>query len=161
MSFRLPRLAAWVLWGLLGTTPFVGVLGPAVPAAAQAPMRIFVTIDKSQLVSLPDEPFTKVAVANPNIADVQVITPTQLLVNGKTGGVTSLLVFYPKRVQHFDLVVQAGPMLPTSAPDAGADRHAVLVQRGDKITESMFVRDKDDVWVELGAVRTEPEAAKK
>lgn len=68
-------------------------------------MRIDVTIGKSQIIELKDS-FTRVSVTNPNIADVFVVTPTQILVNGKSVGVTSLVVFYPGRTMFFDLVVQ-------------------------------------------------------
>lgn len=63
------------------------------------------TIGKSQVIEIKD-PFTRVSVTNPNIADVFVVTPTQILVNGKTVGVTSLVVFSPARTMFFDLVVQ-------------------------------------------------------
>lgn len=68
-------------------------------------VRVDVTIGKSQVIDL-KEPFTRVSVTNPNIADVFVITPNQILINGKSAGVTSLVVFYPNRTLFFDLVVQ-------------------------------------------------------
>ena len=77
------------------------------PAAAlgQGLVRIDVTIGKSQVIELKDT-FTRVSVTNPAIADVFVVTPTQILVNGKAVGVTSLVVFSPSRTMFFDLVVQ-------------------------------------------------------
>ncbi len=77
------------------------------PAAAQGPglIRIEVTMGKSQVLDL-KESFTRVSVTNPNIADVFVITPTQILLNGKVAGVTSLVVFYPAKTLFFDVVVQ-------------------------------------------------------
>jgi pilus assembly protein CpaC len=68
-------------------------------------VRIDVTIGKSQVIEL-KEPFTRVSVTNPNIADVFVVTPTQMLVSGKAVGVTSLIVFHTSRTMFFDLVVQ-------------------------------------------------------
>jgi pilus assembly protein CpaC len=68
-------------------------------------VRLDVTIGKSQVLDL-REPFTRVSVTNPSIADVFVVTPAQVLVNGKAVGVTSLVVFYPGRTLFFDLVVQ-------------------------------------------------------
>src|SRR5215475_5285848 len=64
-----------------------------------------VTIGKSQVLDL-QEPFSRVSVTNPAIADVFVITPNQILVGGKTVGVTSLVVFYPSKTLFFDLAVQ-------------------------------------------------------
>src|SRR5262249_61984682 len=50
--------------------------------------------------------FPRTSVHNPAIADVFVITPNQILVNGKSVGVTSLVVFYPTKTVFFDLLVQ-------------------------------------------------------
>lgn len=80
------------------------MVAPA-PAAAQGMVRIDVTIGKSQVIEL-KEAFTRVSVTNPNIADVFVVTPTQMLVSGKAVGVTSLIVFHASRTMFFDLVVQ-------------------------------------------------------
>jgi pilus assembly protein CpaC len=83
------------------------LLAVSTPAWSQDPrmVRVDVTIGKSQVIDL-KEAFTRVSVTNPNIADVFVITPNQILVNGKAPGVTSLVVFFPSRTLFFDLVVQ-------------------------------------------------------
>ena len=75
-------------------------------SAADGPnlIRLEITIGKSQVVDL-KEAFTRVSVTNPAIADVFVITPTQLLINGKAVGTTSLVVFYPARTMFFDVMV--------------------------------------------------------
>ncbi len=79
------------------------------PADAQGTsprvMQFEITIGKSQVVDL-KEAFTRVSVTNPAIADIFVITPNQILINGKAAGVTSLVVFYPNKTLYFDLVVQ-------------------------------------------------------
>jgi pilus assembly protein CpaC len=79
----------------------------AMPAHAdeQGVIRLEVTIGKSQVVEL-KEPFSRVSVTNPAIADVFVVTPNQILVNGKAVGTTSLVVFYPRKTVFFDLLVQ-------------------------------------------------------
>src|SRR3990172_6943109 len=76
-------------------------------ATAQGPglVRIEVTIGKSHVVEV-KEPFDRVSVTDSNIADVFVIKPNQILINGKALGVTSLVVFYAQKTQFFDLVVQ-------------------------------------------------------
>src|SRR5438876_8644269 len=74
-------------------------------AADTSLIRLDVTIGKSQVLNL-QEPFTRVSVTNPAIADVFVVTPNQILVNGKSVGVTSLVVFYPTKTIFFDLLVQ-------------------------------------------------------
>jgi Flp pilus assembly secretin CpaC len=132
----------------------------ATRVAAQSPARLYVGADKSFVLAL-NEPARKVAVANPNIADVQVINPTQLLVNGKAVGVTSLVVFYAKSEQSFDLVVHPAPVGAAGTPTlVTTDPHTVLVQRGDKMTEQLFTREKDQ-WLELGQVKLETDTSKK
>ncbi len=128
--------------------------------AADSATRLYVGADKSFVLTL-NEPARRVAVANPNIADVQVMNPNQLLVNGKAVGVTSLVVFYAKSEQSFDLVVHPGPVGAAGTPTVVTkDPHAVWVQRGDKMTEQLFTREKDQ-WLELGQVKLETDTGKK
>ncbi|HEY7655084.1 MAG TPA: type II and III secretion system protein family protein [Methylomirabilota bacterium] len=84
---------------------FAGALLPAF-AAEPGLIRLDVTIGKSQVLNL-QEAFTRVSVTNPAIADVFVVTPNQILVNGKAVGTTSLVAFYPTKTVFFDLVVQS------------------------------------------------------
>lgn len=129
------------------------------PAAAADPERLYLTTDRSQVVAFPGEPFTKLSITNPNVADVGVLSPTQLLLSGKSIGVTTLMVIYPSKVRTFDVVVNPAPVVSTSAPVAG-EAHAVLVHRAGKVTEHLFGRDPAAGWVELGAMKPE-EAPKK
>src|SRR5687768_18361726 len=95
-----------------GITPLVAVFVLLICASAafaqdpseQRMVRLEMTIGKAQVVDLKD-PFTRVSVTNPAIADVFVITPRQILVNGKAVGTTSLVVFYPDRTVFFDVLV--------------------------------------------------------
>ncbi len=104
------RYAAGQGWARVMVGLLLGVLGlamGALPAHAneQGVIRLEVTIGKSQVVEL-KEPFTRVSVTNPAIADVFVVTPNQILVSGKAVGTTSLIVFYPRQTVFFDLLVQ-------------------------------------------------------
>lgn len=128
----------------------ISVAVAATAVAASEPARLYVTIDKAEVVNFPSAPFSKVAVTNPNIADVHVLTPTQLLLNGRVAGTTSLLVFYPGRVEYFDVVVHPGPMGNSKARLVPAQSHVIEIQRGGKVTEQLFVRDEDKAWVQLG-----------
>lgn len=85
-------LFAWAHFPALGAEPGL--------------IRLEVTIGKSQVLNL-QEPFTRVSVTNPAIADVFVVTPNQILINGKAVGTTSLVAFYPTRTVFFDVVVQS------------------------------------------------------
>jgi Flp pilus assembly secretin CpaC len=152
MQLQLARVAGCALLGL------AAAVVPPGPAAAQSLSRLYVGVDRSHVLDVSD-PARKVAVANPNIADVQVINPTQLLVVGKAPGVTSLVIFSGKAPRQFDLVVHPSPLGTVTAPSGTEAPHAVLVQRGASMTEQLFTRDKNQRWQELGQVKpdtTEP-----
>lgn len=83
----------------------VTMLLSAAAEPAQAPSRLEVTVGKSRVLEF-REPVSRVSVTSPEIADVHVVTPTQILINGKAMGITSFVVFSPRRTQFFDLVVQ-------------------------------------------------------
>lgn len=104
MSLRDRRGGRSSLWLLI--TLLLLAAGQSTALAADSGLiRLDVTIGKSQVLNL-QEPFTRVSVTNPAIADVFVVTPNQILVNGKAVGVTSLVVFYPTKTVFFDLLVQ-------------------------------------------------------
>jgi Flp pilus assembly secretin CpaC len=149
------------LTGLVALALISGGLFQTISAgAADSTSRLYVGADKSFLLAL-NEPARKVSVANPNIADVQVMNPNQLLVSGKAVGVTSLVVFFATSQQSFDLVVHPGPVGAAGTPAlVTKDPHAVWVQRGDKMTEQLFTREKDQ-WLELGQVKPETDTGKK
>ena len=152
MRPRLARLAGYTLVGLAAA-----VVAPSSPAA-ESVSRLYLGVDRSHVLEIGD-PARKVAVANPNIADVQVISPTQLLVVGKAPGVTSLVIFSGKSPRQFDLVVHPSPVGTVTAPSGVQPPHSVLVQRGGSMTEQLFARDKDQRWQELGQIKpdvTEP-----
>jgi pilus assembly protein CpaC len=78
---------------------------PGAEAPADRVLRFDVIVGKSQVIDFRDA-FARVSVTNPAVADVFVVSPNQVLVNGKAPGVTSLVVFYPDRTMYFDVVVQ-------------------------------------------------------
>jgi Flp pilus assembly secretin CpaC len=143
------HLARMVGGGVLALT--AAGLWPG-PAAPQSLSRLYLGVDRSHVLEIGD-PARKVAVANPNIADVQVISPTQLLVVGKAPGVTSLVIFSGKSPRQFDLVVHPSPVGTVTAPSGLEPPHSVLVQRGGSMTEQLFARDKDQRWQELGQIK--------
>ena len=147
-------------WFLIGALAIAALAWTPTPASAQAATRLYLGASKATVLDLKD-PATKVAVANPTIADVQVISPTQLLLIGRGVGVTSLVVFYRRSVAQFDVVVHGAPIGAIGAEVLTGAPHAVLVQRGDKLTEQFFSRDTSDRWVEVGYVRVEAEGVKK
>jgi pilus assembly protein CpaC len=85
---------------------FVFSLFFSYPATAQqATPTISVTVNKSMVFRLAERA-KRVSVSQPGVADVVVVAPSQLLINGKAVGTTSLIVFNEKGdVSNYDLVV--------------------------------------------------------
>ena len=75
----------WGRWGAV-LALLIGLLA-ASSAAAQV---LSIEINKGRTVKL-DRPAASVFIANPDIADIQLITPTMLYVFGRATGETSLL----------------------------------------------------------------------
>lgn len=136
-------------------------LGTTAAGAAEEANHLYLTVDKTQVIAFRSPTLTRVAITNPAIADVHVISPTHLLVNGKAPGTTSLLVFHSKRIERFDVVVQPAPTVPPQAPLVQSDEHAVEVLRAGKTSQQLFVRDTERAWVQLGTPVIESEATKK
>ncbi len=59
---------------------------------------IEVVVNKAIVVRLPRKA-TKVAVTQPQIAEVVVVAPDQLLINGKAVGATSLVVWFEEKTK--------------------------------------------------------------
>jgi Flp pilus assembly secretin CpaC len=137
------------------------LVATATAAVTAEPVRLYVTVDKAELVNLPSLPISKIAVTNPGIADVYVINPTQILLSGKQAGTTSLTVFYQGGTESFDVVVHPGPVGNARARLVPSQSHAVEVQRAGKVTQQLFVRDEERAWVQLGNGKAEPEASAK
>ena len=89
------------------------LVGQGLAAQQQITPTISVTINKSMVFRLAERA-KRVSVSQPAVADVIVVAPSQLLINGKAIGTTSLIVFDEKgEVTNYDLVV---------APDIAALR---------------------------------------
>ena len=130
----------------------VAVLAVAATAGADEPSRLYLTLDKSKhLVAA--ERITKVSVANPRIADVIVISPQELLINGKGTGATTLVLFQGTKMLAYDLVVYPAPVNEAAVADPASEPYAVLVQRADKVSNHFFVKSREQIWLELGSVQ--------
>jgi pilus assembly protein CpaC len=89
------------------------LVGQGLAAQQQVAPTVSVTINKSMVFRLAERA-KRVSVSQPAVADVIVIAPSQLLINGKAIGTTSLIIFDEKgEVTNYDLVV---------APDIAALR---------------------------------------
>jgi pilus assembly protein CpaC len=96
-------------------------------AQQQISPTITVTVNKSTVFRLAERA-KRVSVSQPQVADVIVVAPNQILINGKNIGTTSLIVFDEKgEVANYDLIV---------APDIGALRGQL---------RSVFPNEKIDI----------------
>src|SRR5215813_3256239 len=108
MKVMLTRVSSF-----LGATILFSFFLLPLAAAQQATPTISVTVNKSIVFRLADRA-KRVSVSQPAVADVVVVAPSQLLINGKAVGTTSLIVFNEQGdVANYDLVV---------LPDVGALR---------------------------------------
>jgi pilus assembly protein CpaC len=98
-----------VMWtrvsGFLAATVLFSFFWLPLIAAQQVPPTISVTVNKSMVFRLAERA-KRVSVSQPAVADVVVVAPSQLLINGKAVGTTSLIVFNEKgEVSNYDLIV--------------------------------------------------------
>ncbi len=109
---------------------------------------ITVTVNKSMVFRLAQRA-KRVSVSQPEVADVLVVAPSQLLINGKNVGTTSLIIFDEKgEVTNYDLVVapdiaalraQLRSVFPNEKVDISTSG-ASLVLRGEVSNEVVYDR---------------------
>jgi pilus assembly protein CpaC len=59
----------------------------------------------SMIIDLPGQ-IERVSVANPEIANVQIVPPSHVLVNGKAPGITTLITWFDGKRRYYDVVVK-------------------------------------------------------
>ncbi len=110
MGLRHSSLARGVRVGLAALCVVVG--RPAF--AAQQPAEKSGTFEKIQLtagrstVLTTDFDVSRIAVTNPSVADATVVQPREILIDGKTAGTISLIVWGTTRRAQYDLVIEPG-----------------------------------------------------
>ncbi|MGN6734780.1 MAG: type II and III secretion system protein family protein, partial [Candidatus Binatia bacterium] len=115
------------LKSLTAAVVLVLLLAGGVSAQSQTAPAITVTVNKSMVFRLAERA-KRVSVSQPEVADVLVVAPSQLLINGKNVGTTSLIIFDEKGgVSNYDLIV---------APDIAAARAQL---------RSVFPNEKVDI----------------
>jgi pilus assembly protein CpaC len=117
-----------------------------VAAQQQVAPTISVTVNKSMVFRLADRA-KRVSVSQPEVADVIVVAPSQLLINGKAVGTTSLIVFDEKgEVANYDLIVvpdvialrsQLRVVLPNEKVEVSTSGPALLL-RGEVSNEVVY-----------------------
>jgi pilus assembly protein CpaC len=132
-----------IVWVVLFWLVLVGQGGAAQQQVAPT---ISVTINKSMVFRLAERA-KRVSVSQPAVADVIVVAPSQLLINGKAIGTTSLIIFDEKgEVTNYDLVVApdiAGlrAQLRTIFPDEKIEVSTTgpsLVLRGEVSNDTVY-----------------------
>jgi pilus assembly protein CpaC len=109
---------------------------------------ITVTVNKSMVFRLAQRA-KRVSVSQPEVADVLVVAPSQLLINGKNVGTTSLIIFDEKgEVSNYDLIVapdisalrgQLRTIFPNEKVDISTSGPS-LVLRGEVSNEVVYDR---------------------
>src|SRR5262245_58705675 len=90
----------------------LGVFAP--PASAQSPAptpaaydAVHLTAGRSTVLTTEFD-VVRIAVTNPSIADATVVQPREILIDGKTPGTISLIIWGAARRAQYDLVIEPG-----------------------------------------------------
>ena len=112
------------------------ILACAVLPAQAAGRDLQVTLGRSEVIQV-QETITRVAITDPTIADVVVLPDREVLVNGKTGGVTSLMVWTKTGRQLYQVTVgqDLAGLLPTLTKITGSSDLAVSNANGTVILQ--------------------------
>ena len=100
---RALAVAAFCL--VIGLTGKVDVVAQTVPSSGAIP-RVSITAGRSTVLPI-DFDITRVAITNPAIADAVVVTPREILIDGKAQGTISLIVWGDGRRVQYDISVDA------------------------------------------------------
>ena len=133
-------LAAVVVITFAGTRPAsaegAGQAQDEQTAAERRDGALSVGVGRSKLIKSP-LPAKTVTISDPKIADVQILSPTQLLVAVKTAGTTDLVIFDAEgRAEHLEISVAADRagtlrelkrLFPDATLDVGSSRDALVV----------------------------------
>ena len=96
---------------LLFASSVLAAQEPAQPAASAGPFpKVNLTAGRSTVLPT-DFNITRIAVTNPEIADAVVVEPREILIDGKTAGTISLIVWGADTRRQFDVVVEQ-PVAP-------------------------------------------------
>jgi pilus assembly protein CpaC len=124
----------------------VVVSGAGAQPQPQPAPAITVTVNKSMVFRLAERA-KRVSVSQPQVADVLVVAPSQLLINGKSVGTTSLIIFDEKgQVSNYDLIVspdvtamrgQLRTMFPNERVEISTSGPSIVL-RGEVSNETVY-----------------------
>jgi len=101
------RAAIVVTLVTIAGLPLVAAGGQAPQQAAPEIRRVSLTAGRSTVL-VTDFDITRIAVTNPVVADAVVVQPREILVDGKSSGTVSLIVWGDARREQYDLMVEQG-----------------------------------------------------
>lgn len=87
--------------------PLGATAGQAPQPGAPEVKRVSLTAGRSTVLAS-DFDITRIAVTNPAVADAVVVQPREILIDGKSSGTVSLIVWGDARREQYDLVVEQG-----------------------------------------------------
>jgi len=85
--------------------PSVAVQQPSLPATILEALPISLTVGRGELVQFPDET-SRVSVSDPAIADAVVVSPHEVVMNGKAPGNTTIMIWHGQNVSPFRVTVE-------------------------------------------------------
>jgi pilus assembly protein CpaC len=102
--FSLRFVLARVLLLLVMASPVVFAQAPTAPQGEVFP-KVNITAGRSTVIGTEFD-VTRIAVTNPEVADAVVVQPREILIDGKTPGTVSLIVWGPGTRAQYDVVVE-------------------------------------------------------
>ena len=99
-------IAAALLFAVAAACPMIAWAAAQDQPAATFP-RLGVTAGRSMVLTA-DFDVTRIAVTNPAVADATVVSPREVLIDGKTPGTVSLILWGADRRAQYDVVVDPG-----------------------------------------------------
>ncbi|PYS21995.1 MAG: type II and III secretion system protein [Acidobacteria bacterium] len=107
-------------------------VGPATP---QTPRSVTLTVGRGQLLQFLEEA-SRVSVSDPAVADAVVVSPHEVVLNGKTPGHTTIMIWHGENVSPFEISVepdvteiqkQLSATFPNEKIDVSSSRDAILL----------------------------------
>jgi pilus assembly protein CpaC len=102
---------------------------PAAPQTVHSheATQVQVTMGTSVIVDVPGQ-LQRASVTNPEIANIQIVPPNQILVNGKAPGITTLIAWVDGGRQYFDIVVKSNLSLLEQAMKEISPQEEIVVR---------------------------------
>lgn len=117
-------------------SPPASVPRPDRPATPLAPRSMTITVGRGELLQFPDEA-SRVSVSDPATADVVVVSPHEVVMNGKSPGKTTIMIWHGENVSSYEITVepdlsqiqkQLRAAFPNEQIDVSSSKDAILLK---------------------------------